>query len=72
MDDKALDEALKPLNTGPKFLAWVFKTYGENGVRELYASKLTERETITKWSRELRALQQPLDKPANLSLKPTL
>ena len=50
MDDKAIEEALKPLNTGPKLLAWVFKTYGESGVCYLTDGRLSARETLTKWS----------------------
>jgi hypothetical protein len=56
-DDKWLDEALKPLNSGPKLVAYTFKTEGEDGVRALYEGKLTARETVTKWSKELRAMR---------------
>jgi hypothetical protein len=55
-DEKALDEAYKPLNTAPK-LPWVMKTEGENGVRALHEGRLMARETIAKWSAELRAMR---------------
>jgi hypothetical protein len=57
MDDKALEDALKPLNSGPKLLAYWFKSFGEDGVRELVGGKPFQRETLTKWSAELRAMR---------------
>jgi hypothetical protein len=57
MDDKSIDEALKPLNSGPKLLAWTFKSFGEDGVRYLFEGKLIGSESITKWAKELRAMR---------------